>query len=124
MKCGNCHQPHETVTEVRSCYGQTSQPDHSSSARQFGAPATEKQRDFLSKLLKERGQDQLGPKDHNMTKQQASAMIDSLLNTPKPASQPKAVAPSQVTRVSEHYAMIPEGYYATKSATGHNDLDF
>lgn len=36
----------------------------------------------------------------------------------------KSVAPSQVINKSEQYADIAPAYYATKSITGNNDLDF
>jgi hypothetical protein len=75
MKCGKCKQSHDTVAEVKACYG-----------------------------VKQEYVNPVGD--------------DTILKMPKSA------APAQVKKASERYDAIPEGYYATPSLTGHNDLDF
>lgn len=101
-RCGNCKGHHETFAGVRACYGMH---------------ATQKQLDFLKGLRAERGLEEAQP-SADWTKKAASEEIHRLLKTPK------SVAPAQVKASTERSGDIPEGYYATKSASGHNDLDF
>jgi Family of unknown function (DUF6011) len=109
IKCGSCKDRHETVEQVRACYGATPEPD-----------ATERQLTFIATLRRERNMPEYaGPK---LTKRGASSTIDALLAIPKPKVQAKPEAELQTKRTP--FPDVPQGYYATPSATGNNDLDF
>lgn len=71
MLCGNCKRPHGSVAEVKACY--TRPPEEG---------ATEKQREFIRTLQKERGVDVV---DFAGSKKSASEEIDRLLGIPRPA---------------------------------------
>jgi Family of unknown function (DUF6011) len=108
IKCGSCKERHDTVAEVRACYGTQDEPD-----------ATEPQLNFIATLRRERNMPPYsGPK---LTKRGASTTIDALLAIPKPKAQSKT-AESEPKRTP--FPDVPQGYYATPSATGNNDLDF
>jgi len=111
IKCGNGHQ-HDTVQQVRECYGVKATTE---------APrATDAQLKFLNVLRQERGLGQIAG-NLRPTKQDASRQIDDLIRNVPKAGHP----PVQVRQASARTAStVPEGYYATKSATGNNDLDF
>lgn len=107
MKCGHCHEQHETVAEVKVCYGidQTTptaqlRPNHYPGDCARCGGYIEANKGHIDK---------------------STGIWRVLHNEP---CEPKSVAPAQVTRVTNKYKDIPEGRYAVKSLTGHNDLDF
>lgn len=140
-KGGNVHQ-HETVAAVRKCYG-------APASTVDAARITDKQRKFLNALRSERGLETL-PDDSDISKHEASQEISALLSTkrenypgysgdmaPGPGGEPgnyaedagiaasvRPVAPSQVLNKGLSRYGVPQGHYATESATGNNDLDF
>jgi hypothetical protein len=130
MKCGSCKEKHQTVAEVRACYGVPEKipvPQEANQSLHQGAPpagagdkATEKQLAFISNLQSERDMATLDP-DKVVTKREARELIDWLLKFPKTQ---ESVAPSQVKAKTDAFKDIPAGYYATDSLTGNNDLDF
>lgn len=114
MRCGKCKDDHDTVAEVRQCYDVDS-----------GQPLTQGkdgrrgQYELIQILLAEREMTPLPPYDEAAklySKQQAGDMIRHLIdNVPKAESA--KVDPKDIPDV-------PAGYYAIKSLTGNNDLDF
>lgn len=115
MRCGNCHQDHETVAQVRSCYGVQLGMSKAESQEAHSESATQKQLEFIARLEQERG---LSPHQGILTKHEASDLISGLL------AMPKSVAPVQVQKTADSYRDIPAGHYAVPSLTGNNDLDF
>src|SRR5690348_10113217 len=84
MKCGNCHLDHETVEQVRRCYGQA----NVITVDQM----TEKQYHFLQKLYAERDMtplpDTYDEAKTKLGKRDASNEIDRLIReVPKTAKQ-------------------------------------
>lgn len=78
ITCGNCHQQHETVDDVKRCYD-------SARAETNHIPPTEKQVEFIKKILTEREvpQRMLDVKVENLDRKAASRYIDDLLGLPK-----------------------------------------
>lgn len=132
VTCGKGHK-HNTVAEVRACYGQPAQhfkPDTPSKDTRsdeefffgFRGPS-EKQLNFLVQLLTESGVEPdmaelkklTGGKDGT-----ASQEIDRLLD----ARKRKANAGGSAAPQREPYPDVPAGHYAVPSLTGNNDLDF
>jgi hypothetical protein len=120
MKCGKCHEDHETVAQVRACYGGAAIGQH--------VPLTtvhdgkDGQYELLQRLMEERDMPPLDPYDEikdKISKSEASALISHLINDVK-----KPVAPKQVKEGGAAKLDVPAGYYATPSITGNNDLDF
>ena len=72
--CGNCHQRHEGVDAVRACFA----------GAVFTTPngATPRQLELIETLCRERNL----PIPTDLTKSAASAAIDKLIATPKPAA--------------------------------------
>jgi len=130
VRCGRGHE-HQSIAEVRCCYGRPERPADpfatipGSERPNPGDLITERQLSFLNKLRVERGLKAL-PFDVNMSKREASRAIDDQLSTPKTDQTAKEEAPrfDPWAGKREAYKAIPTGYYATVSATGHNDLDF
>jgi hypothetical protein len=143
IKCKNGEpHTHETVDEVRACYNvdqptvKTSEDDANfyviNHPQEFGrddirraeqalrrppaftAPATDKQRNFIKTLRRERGLDAL---DFTGSKAQASAEIKRLLDLPKDERLPQH-------KSGDFYPTIMAGHYAVPSLTGRNDYDF
>lgn len=111
MRCGHCHQDHETVAQVRDCYG-------------VGAVATQVRVNKYhgdchrcgAFIEKERGHIELV--DGNWRVFHNGACPEQVKIPVKP------VAPTQVKVASERWTDIPAGHYAVPSLTGNNDLDF
>jgi len=78
ITCGNCKKGHETVQEVKNCYGR------SSIAHRAAFAATAPQLKYIATLLAERDMTPL-PKDARLSKTEASALITELKQTPRPA---------------------------------------
>lgn len=112
MICGNCHEHHETTSEVRDCY----EREHELRPE----PATEKQMSFLNRLLEERGLPVVIPGE--IDKRTASDRITALVNGPKPTGNVRVAVDAPTGRAA-FGADIPAGYYATAREHG-NDLDF
>jgi hypothetical protein len=103
MKCGKGHD-HSSVAEVRACYGVTEQ-------------STQRPNKYAGDCDRcgvrvEAEQGHIEQSDNGWK---------VLHNEP---CKPKSKAPAQVQIRTEQYAAIPEGRYAVKSLTGHQDLDF
>lgn len=119
MKCGNCKQDHETVAEVRKCYG-VSAPGR--------VPLTEfhdghdGQYELIQRLLTEREMTPLPAYEvakTQLSKQEATELITHLIK-----DVPRPVASSQVRTGGLSKFGVPAGYYAVNSLTGNNDTDF
>jgi hypothetical protein len=119
VKCGSCHQNHETVQDVKACYGFTPKPASrpTKAAAQMDELATQPQMKFLNSLRVERGLAEI-PWDLRPSKKDASAEIDHLILTGK---QERVTAKSGTRRVT--YPNVAEGYYATPRA-GTQEINF
>lgn len=122
MKCGNCHQAHETVQDVRNCYGiatavhsngQVTGPGHGVNRPNT---ASGKQLEYIADLELARG---LSPHRGTLTLQEASDLITELKAMPIP----KQPVPASASPHRSH-PDVPAGHYAIPSLTGNNDLDF
>jgi hypothetical protein len=123
MRCGKGHE-HATVAEVRACYsvpaskpsvrtnkyagtcvgcGNTVQPEQGILFRSMGVG---------SQRL---GEGQWLVRHQPGDCEEARLLQDIKVMQPKQADKP---------RQTVNFKSIPQGYYATKSATGNNDLDF
>jgi hypothetical protein len=102
IRCGKCQGRHETIHDVRECYGI---PDLPASVAEPASPA---QRKAVNAILGQQGYS--GP----MSAGQARAVFSRAESEPSSRYPVKIDAPMPV----------PEGYYATPSATGNNDYDF
>jgi Family of unknown function (DUF6011) len=119
IKCGHCGGTHESVQDVRKCYGgQTvatvARPADGATAKQLG---------FLRKLREERGLVTDGLE--KLSKAEASDEISRHLSPKGKAA--KAVYEANGKRQAERtapYPDVPAGHYAVESLTGNNDLDF
>jgi hypothetical protein len=120
MICGKCSQSHDTVAEVKSCYGITTslkpEPDRGREGKESWIGPTDKQWDAYRSLA-----DQLGRHVHNQDRdlfsmEKISDLIGEMLVEVR-TKPPKQVASSSLPS-------IPEGRYAIPSLTGNNDLDF
>lgn len=111
MRCGNCHQDHETVAQVRSCYGvgavttQVRVNKYHGDCHRCGA--------FIDK---EQGHIELVDGKWRIFHNGACPEQVKILVKP--------VAPVQVQKTADSYRDIPAGHYAVPSLTGNNDLDF
>lgn len=83
-KCGNCKGYHESAAAVKLCYQEAK-----AAQAQASVPATQKQEDFLRKLLQERDHGWANPesvlKSGLANRAAASGMIEMLLGMPKAA---------------------------------------
>jgi hypothetical protein len=126
MRCGKCKGDHETVAEVKACYGVKPLPEKTmddivlsreqlfgqDAPVQIGPLASAKQLSYLSDLRVERGMDPLPP-NTAMERSIASARIAELLLV-----QPEVKTPATVG-----YANIHAGHYAIPGREG-RELDF
>jgi hypothetical protein len=121
MRCGNCKQNHETVEQVRACYGGAAVGERIplTAAHDGEGGHRDGQYELIQRLLEERDMTLLPAYEDAkdiLTKNEASALISHLINNVK-----RPVA--NVSNVSAKLD-VPAGYYATPSLTGNNDLDF
>jgi Family of unknown function (DUF6011) len=104
MKCGNCKKEHETAQEVKDCYSLGTPVSAQTVKQAIGSVpmATQKQLDFLSSLavVRPKWAKERKIKKGEMTKRQASELIQEALATP-----------AERTR-DETLPNVPEGYYA------------
>lgn len=151
MKCGNCHDGHGTVEEVRACYGSkilagvagtvapsATEPNWNrpvvtatrtavpTELFPISVPATQKQIDYLNKLLEERPGfrdiENLWPdRVATFTKAMASAKIKETLEVAKEIVAKEWAVGSDLNTLLEG---VDDGYFALPSKTGTNDLDF
>ena len=123
ITCGNCHEPHPTVDDVRACYGAKPtqvQPTEVVTTAKYGRGApdfdriTGPQLTFLNKLLDERPAyrdvENLWPDNIAwLTKREASSKIDEILkNVPKEA-------------MKDPRPDVPEGRYALPNVGGKDE---
>lgn len=155
MKCGNCKSDHPKVADVKACYAgdlaindrplsspsetepvwtdrtprgtRTPVPLAARTAAREVAPATEKQINFLNKLLDERPMlrdvENLWPENvEKLSKRDISSKISEVMNVPKEvhAGSGKDSAGS----LNNILANVPDCYVALPSRSGNNDLDF
>ena len=125
IRCGRCHGRHASAAEVRRCYnGETTAtyPDAPAAER-----ATPKQVGFLGTLLTRYGASIVSGVQLDLLPKRgpgsASAYIDAMLTYAKTKVQPEGITFAN-PQTKTTYPDVPAGYYATASATGHNDLDF
>jgi hypothetical protein len=92
VKCGKGHT-HQSITEVRACYG-VDGSEVATTQQTFPtlqkAGATERQVSFIATLRKERGM--AGPEGEQLTKREASAIIDKLMAIKVPKATGNTVA--------------------------------
>lgn len=116
IKCGNCHEHHATVAEVKACYGMPSQPRPQVPASPISPaterPASDKQKAFILRLCQERNCSSNG----YSSSREASAEITRLLAMPKPtpASHPETKA--QAVAVTEGMYRVDETIYKVQRA--------
>lgn len=129
VKCGNCKDYHETAADVRACYGpKAARDDESLDRRPLPASkaATDKQKAFLNSLREQLGLPALP--DYNGTKKDASqAISDHLIDVELAKKEGRWIAPrkAEAPAATEiKFSEIQPGYYAVKSLSGNNDLDF
>jgi hypothetical protein len=118
---GTSHQ-HETVAEVKACWGQ------GSAVKTEGfVPPTERQVKFFNGLCDRQGLRLTGDrKAEEIAKREISRLI-SVLVARKPAETPPAgleYGPAKNRETEAPLPDVPSGYYAVDSLTGNNDLDF
>lgn len=126
IKCGKCQATHESVAQVRACYGsQASQPKvrtnkYAGTCIECGCTVPpESGHLFRSPGV---GSQRLGQGEwlvRHMPGECEEAKLLQGIKAMQPATVRRAVGPS-----ARDFKAIVQGYYATKSATGNNDLDF
>lgn len=123
IKCGKCQATHESVAQVRACYGsQASQPKvrtnrYAGTCIECGCTVSpESGHLFRSSGV---GSQRLGQGEWLVRHMPGDCEEAKLLQGIK-GMQPHKAQPAQPA----NFKAIPQGYYATKSATGNNDLDF
>ncbi len=121
MKCGNCKGDHETVAQVKGCYGITAAPPEIYIEPE-GKPFTElseKQYNYINTLRIQHGEKPFLEGYEQISATQsigwAKWEIKRLLAIPKT---------SEASALEEKIRAIPEGRYAVESLTGNNDFDF
>jgi len=125
MRCGSCKQDHETVAEVRACYGvveidgQEAEMYKTAGNAEDLRPISEPQYNFINKLKIERGEPpNLDGYEEAMKTQTlvwAKGEIKRLQELPKT---------NKATALEAKIRSIPEGRYAVDSLSRANDLDF
>ncbi len=149
IRCGKCRESHETVAEVKACYGVQNVSHSRPGDRDWRSePASTGQYETLRRLREQTGSE---PEfTGQITKGQADQEIKELIETAKvmremarSAHRPGLRPPSAVDhaddpsirmgigttqrtprpRVSD-WPDVPAAWYATPSHTGSNDLDF
>lgn len=117
ITCGNCHEKHDTVGDVRACYGvpvalktiiatATVHPDPFGEATPSQPLATPKQVSYAMSLQAQRADenDHVSEADYAaMTRKEMSAAIDHLLSLPKPDKAQRTVAVSAVLEDGMYY---------------------
>lgn len=150
MICGNCKGNHDTVQEVRSCYGSAlalaERPNEVSSVEpvwpdrtpRHGARTpvpetytarnepvvTEKQAAFIDKLLSERESLESAVNMHPegwRCNIKTKAQASEFISGLLKVEKDKANKPPIINEI---LADVEDGYYAIPSQTGNNDLDF
>jgi hypothetical protein len=135
IKCGRCREYHETVADVRACFN----GQNVASTKPEGRTAdklTEPQVKMVNVLLRKLGLVYTaGPVEELEKWGNGRKLIDQLKDAEQRkahgrdwdlpegtqvSAKPKDDGPAERTALPE----VPHGYYATPSATGHNDLDF
>jgi hypothetical protein len=119
MLCGKCEKSHETVAEVKACYGIVPVPDKDpADIPPANNGPTDKQWAFYKDLAF-----QLGRKvSDNERRLFSFDKISSLITEMR--AEVTARPPKQVVNGSVNMSGVPEGRYATPSLTGNNDYDF
>lgn len=125
MKCGKCKEDHETVAEVRACYGAAIESEAMTTVH----GKRDGQYELIQKLLAERDIAPLPAYDEikaKITKREASDMIAHLINKIPRSSVALSIhgEPGHGNGYARTEPDVPAGYYATPSLTGNNDLDF
>jgi hypothetical protein len=119
IKCGKGHQ-HETIAEVRACYGVETPNLEKHRANKYAGPCA-------------RCGFEVAAESGLISKNNAGKWVASHLPGDCPTKAdvqaqgtwPKTKVPAQAQDAApSRYAEIPRGHYATKSATGRNDYDF
>lgn len=112
MQCGSCHDSHDTVAEVRTCYaGRDPERGQQIAARLDRVGARRAVRIETVTL----DEDAIWA---------AVIAADKLPPLPPPPDRPSPAA--RVPSINAFFSQftMPEGYYAVPSRTGNNDLDF
>jgi hypothetical protein len=86
IKCGSCSQFHKTVAEVRECFNREKKVP-TVEVNRPKVPATDKQKAFVSSLLKDRVWDGEPFEVELLTKDEASGIIGKLKNAPVKATK-------------------------------------
>lgn len=120
MKCGNCKGDHESVAEVKECYGVVANPGvYIEPAGKPFKELSEKMYNFINKLRIERGEKPFleGYEEASETQSFGWAKweIGRLQGIPKT---------SAASALDKIISTITEGFYAVNSLSGNNDLDF
>jgi hypothetical protein len=132
MKCGKCKEDHDSVAEVRVCYGIVDADGPVDVAfenvtvtvgQTDERPITEKQYNLIQKLRAERGIEVL-PESYSQAIAQYKLAWAKYVEIPRLFAIRPSVAPAQVKDGSASQMDVPEGRYAIDSLTGNNDLDF
>lgn len=114
IACGHCHHRHETIAQVRACSlgnARTATAVMDRPAASAQPLASEKQRNFITKLMQERGFDSTAIENvlKGCTMGQASDKIRILLDTPK-ATQTVVAAKVVAPKVpAGRYAVVIDG---------------
>lgn len=112
IRCGNCKQTHNTVAEVRECFGRPYEP-----------PITAGQRNFAQALLREHEPpdeyaDMSEDRINQMSKAEASQFIGRMKQQPYRRKAKGLIA----MLLEDPYADVAEGYYAVRAADGKVDF--
>lgn len=108
VRCGKGHD-HESVAEVRACYGV-----------EAGGSVGYKKNQYAGTCRKCGGR--VGANEGRVDKTEFGWQASHLDGKCSP--KPSKIDVDAKVGNTDRYAVIPTGHYATKSLTGHNDLDF
>lgn len=127
IKCGKCQATHESVAQVRACYGsQASKPGHrtnkyAGTCIRCGCTVAP-EAGILSRSPGV-GSQRLGQGDwivqHVNNDDCDEAKLLSDIKDMQPKRTVRVVGPT-----ARDFKAVAQGYYATKSTSGNNDLDF
>lgn len=130
VKCGRCHGRHENAAGVRACYNGEN-PARIEEQYQAGERATKPQVSYLSNLLHKAGAELIsGHPDELPCRGEGSisTLIDGMkdyLGNSKPLPEGVQIEYDTSKALPSSYrSEVSQGYYATASTTGNNDLDF
>ena len=134
IKCANCKNYHDTIQDVRNC-SMGGSPSVAQAPDYPQAPATEPQVRYLTSLMVQEHAALKQGEPADLGKRDISVLIDNLksrrlarVHSAKPPQlHPDFVDVKSAQRQLEGLNSVPQinaGYYATKSITGNNDLDF